>query len=374
MKFLMDIWTVQAPERDERRRQQERRDAAANSTPAPSASDSSTAVAPTVPDSLPLPVTAPRPNSSDIPSLVTPQASEANVTDQPSTNQGVTQPVPTVDRARQELSALYTRFYLLLVLLLFLTLYSTTWPPLLRKLYIRFLSMCYLSYNIPQIHRNIMRNCRKAFQWRFVAGQAVLRLLPFSYFYLRKDNVLFVETNSDWMLALVGWVWIQVCILVSQELFGPRCLVPKTFSGWFPAAYDYHPILREDDEENGNSMPLGFTQATTASSQAVTSAIPSSFSNAAVRDDQKDDHGQKGKRCFDCAICMQQLEVPVVARETERGSSSAAGIGAGVKDLLFSHRQYMVTPCRHIFHSVCLESWMRYRLQCPICRDNLPPL
>ena len=373
MKFLMDIWTVQAPERDERRRQQERRDAAASLASAPSASTPSTEAASTALDTLPLPVTAPRPASSDVPSTMTPQAPEANVRDQPSTTQGTIQPVPTVDRARQELSALYTRFYLLLVLLLFLTLYSTMWPPLLRKLYIRLLSICYLSYYIPQIHRNIIRNCRKPFQWRFVAGQAVLRLLPFSYFYLHEDNVLFVETNSNWMLVLVGWVWIQVCILVSQELFGPRCLVPKTLSGLFPAAYDYHPILRED-EENGNSMPLGFTQATTASSQEVTSAMPSSFSNAAVREDKKDGHDQKGKRCFDCAICMQQLEVPVVARDTEGGSNSAAGFGAGVKELLFTHRQYMVTPCRHIFHSVCLESWMRYRLQCPICRDNLPPL
>jgi len=28
----------------------------------------------------------------------------------------------------------------------------------------------------------------------------------------------------------------------------------------------------------------------------------------------------------------------------------------------------MVTPCRHVFHSNCLEGWMRFRLQCPNCR------
>jgi hypothetical protein len=39
-----------------------------------------------------------------------------------------------------------------------------------------------------------------------------------------------------------------------------------------------------------------------------------------------------------------------------------------------SRRTYMVTPCRHIFHTACLESWMRLRLQCPICRDTIPPV
>ena len=71
---------------------------------------------------------------------------------------------------------------------------------------------------------------------------------------------------------------------------------------------------------------------------------------------------------IDCAICCEVLEVPVVkAGETD---PAATGGVAGV----FARRAYMVTPCRHIFHSACLEGWMRFRLQCPICREELPPL
>jgi formate dehydrogenase maturation protein FdhE len=74
----------------------------------------------------------------------------------------------------------------------------------------------------------------------------------------------------------------------------------------------------------------------------------------------------KGKRLFDCAICMQELEVPVIPA----GAPGDTGLGAN----LLARRNYMVTPCRHIFHSVCLEGWMKYRLQCPNCRETLPPL
>jgi hypothetical protein len=70
----------------------------------------------------------------------------------------------------------------------------------------------------------------------------------------------------------------------------------------------------------------------------------------------------------DCAICMQVLEVPVVGAG-EDASTSAGGVAG-----MLARRLYMVTPCRHVFHSNCLEGWMRFRLQCPICRENLPPL
>jgi hypothetical protein len=66
---------------------------------------------------------------------------------------------------------------------------------------------------------------------------------------------------------------------------------------------------------------------------------------------------------------MQDLEVPIV----EAGGSAADASLGGSAGLL-ARRMYMVTPCRHIFHSACLEGWMKYRLQCPICRETLPPL
>jgi len=65
---------------------------------------------------------------------------------------------------------------------------------------------------------------------------------------------------------------------------------------------------------------------------------------------------------------MQVLEVPVVGAG-EDASANAGGVAA-----MLARRLYMVTPCRHVFHSTCLEGWMRFRLQCPICRENLPPL
>ncbi|KAL9026527.1 MAG: hypothetical protein Q9196_004820, partial [Gyalolechia fulgens] len=342
MKFLMDIWTVQAPERVERRRQQERGDGSMNNAAAILAPAQNAVITSASLDTLPLPATATRAASPNPPPAVLTQTEGSPGDNQNSTDaQPNTETTPT-NTARRELSALYTRFYLLLLVLLFLTLYSTSWPSLFRTVYVRLLSMSYLSFYIPQIYRNIIRNCRKALQWRFVVGQAALRVLPMAYLYLYRENVLFVERDSNWMIALCGWSWFQVWILISQELFGPRFFVPGVCSKWIPAAYDYHPILREEDEETGASFPIGFTQAATSSPDAADS--PSSSNNILVS--RIGEGSGKGKKLFDCAICMQCLEVPIVPRDAGSGNTGTAttGIGVGVKDLVFSRRAYMVTP------------------------------
>ncbi|KAI4087432.1 MAG: hypothetical protein LQ344_006768 [Seirophora lacunosa] len=327
MKFLMDIWIVQGPERDERQRQQQRRDAPATTPAAVPRPAAHATTASADADTLPLPVTASRPTSSDASPAATQQPQVPIAGDPPTNDTQTTAPNTPVNTTRRELSALYIRFYLILVGLLFLSLYSTAWPPLLRTVYARVLAFSYLSYFVPQIYRNIIRNCRKALQWRFVVGQSVLRILPIAYCYLYWDNVLFVETNTNWMIAIFGWSWLQVWILISQELFGPRFFVPQVCSKWIPAAYDYHPTLREEDEETGASFPVGFTQPPAPSFDA---AVASSSSNNEPNVKKGEDIG-KGKKSFDCAICMQSLEVPVVPRDAESGNTGTltAGIGTG---------------------------------------------
>lgn len=314
------------------------------------------------PGGLPLPVTAPRPSLFD--TGATPifmPSDQAGLEDF-----GLTAATPTNLNARvaarmPRLSSLFTRFYLLLLFTLFLSINATAWPAPVRRVYFTLLGLLYVSFWIPQIHRNVQRNCRHALNWEFVLGQSVLRLLPFVYLYGYKHNVLF--TNIDYYsLAFLGiWVWIQVLLLASQELVGPRWFLPR--GDWAPPAYDYHPVLREDEE--GDTMPIGFSQATTDTS-TPTSPIQERGSTTSRRGSLAKETREKGKRIFDCAICMQDLEVPVIEAGAPKDNSLAGG--------LLARRMYMVTPCRHIFHSACLEGWLKYRLQCPICREGLPPL
>lgn len=367
-RFRMDIYNVQEPERQERGRERERIRAQNSPAPPPQA-NTSPSTAPIVTaagaDSLPLPATASRAAAvTNIPIII---PSDQDIDAEIAQVANAASAVPTIAQAQRpnasdpantsDMALSYGQYMLLLMLFFFLTISSATWPSMLRSIYINTLSLIYLSFWTPQIYRNVMRNCRKAFLWKFVFGQSILRLVPFAYFYLKEDNVLFAETSPITMLVLTGWLWVQIWVLVAQEVLGPRFGLPR---GWLPEAWDYHPILREDDTEDGG-MPIGLVQA------------PGSPQLERVKT------GEEGKRksdahtrSVDCAICMQVIEVPVVPAG-EDGASGVAGGAASVTAML-ARRLYMVTPCRHVFHSACLEGWMRFRLQCPICRENLPPL
>jgi transmembrane E3 ubiquitin-protein ligase len=59
---------------------------------------------------------------------------------------------------------------------------------------------------------------------------------------------------------------------------------------------------------------------------------------------------------------------------------TAAGAGATCNrecticymDVDVSKREYMVTPCDHLFHQACLNQWIDIKLECPVCRSTLP--
>ena len=213
-----------------------------------------------------------------------------------------------------------------------------------------------------------MRNCRKALRWEFVLGQSALRLVPVTYFYLYDQNVGLLKVDNRAGLCFIAWVWLQICVLVSQDILGPRVFVRKS---WVPLAYDYHPILHEDEENT--RVLLGSTSSASAPSSPTLSKFEKPPAGAAESKESK------YTLVFDCAICMQRVEVPIVPNTSSSsqsvhssgGAASTAGIGGSA---FIWRRNYMITPCKHVFHKNCLEAAMRYRLQCPICREGLPPL
>ena len=358
VKFIFDIWTVQVGDPAVAQRERQRRAAATASTanvannpnhaaPTAAAVDGTTplveateaptpapAVAPPPPpplseEGLPLPATA-RASATSPPIIVLPPG------------QGGTAAQDFSPRA--SFASLYSRFYFALINLMFFTLWTTSWPATARHIYTNVLTFCFFSQWIPQIYRNIKRNCRKALTWEYVVGTSILRAVPILYWYVDGGNILFATTYPGTATVLLCWLWLQIMVLLSQNYLGPRLFIPEK---WCPPAYDYHPILYDDLEAGG--LPIG----------EITSASEGKDSSA-----DKDKAGSR--KVFDCAICMNEIDVPVVSKD-EKGKS-----GAGRSWL--EQRNYMVTPCRHIFHSECLEGWMNLRLVCPVCREGLPPL
>lgn len=119
-----------------------------------------------------------------------------------------------------------------------------------------------------------------------------------------------------------------------------------------------------DGDEEGATMPLNITTTDTDTASPI--PLDASPSDPTSKQAGESKGKGKGKKVFDCSICAQDIEVPVIMAGAEDGASATG--------MILQRRMYMVTPCRHIFHAGCLEGWMRYRLMCPNCREVLPPL
>jgi len=36
--------------------------------------------------------------------------------------------------------------------------------------------------------------------------------------------------------------------------------------------------------------------------------------------------------------------------------------------------EFIMTPCKHLYHYYCLDEWMKQKAECPICKTQLPPI
>ncbi|KAL3237385.1 ubiquitin-protein ligase TUL1 [Nakaseomyces bracarensis] len=192
------------------------------------------------------------------------------------------------------------------------------------------------SYWIPQIVRNCVKglpsrrerrrvlpvlNRRRAVKWpllwQFILGTTFIRCIPIIYLFSYSANVFRHEKNHKIVILLILWLVIQTGILYSQDILGSRWFLPKHA---IPEEYSYH---------------------------------------RAISQQHLMEHGGSVDHTVDCSICM--TEFPVYVEEIPETHK-------------VDKESYMVTPCDHMFHTPCLESWMNYKLQCPVCRSPLPPL
>jgi hypothetical protein len=268
---------------------------------------------------------------------------------------------------RQLSSMIYSRYFFVLFSFMFLTVMSVSWPSPVRHVYEYTVLIILYSYWVPQIYRNIRRGSRRAFLLSFVISMSLIRLVPILYVCLVPNNILSHRYDPVLAAVISGWQWIQVLILLLQSVLGPRFFLPR---GYLPDLYDYHPIITEEDLEAGFAFDKDPDTVITkhlhgdGSGSELSSTSSQSDSERPLLSGKDSSHGQSNK--VDCAICMNEIDLVIVPRNHASLASTPANV--------LARRRYMVTPCRHVFHTECMEQWMRTKLQCPVCRNPLPPI
>lgn len=91
----------------------------------------------------------------------------------------------------------------------------------LRSHAVLLLFICY-SFWIPPIVHNIQRDVKQSLQPAYVFGMSISRLLLPLYAFGCPYNILRTSPDEDLCWALVGWVGLQVAVLMAQHIWGAR--------------------------------------------------------------------------------------------------------------------------------------------------------
>lgn len=65
------------------------------------------------------------------------------------------------------------------------------------------------------------------------------------------------------------------------------------------------------------------------------------------------------------------LPSPIVYRSHERTSRSSNGCAICMEDFEDGDSCRILTSCKHMFHPICIENWLRNHLTCPLCRVSI---
>lgn len=215
---------------------------------------------------------------------------------------------------RRELAGLHGKFYIGLATVLIVIWIAPSW--------FYTIVFCLYGFWVPQIVHNARTGVRNPLHRAYLFGMSTARLLIPLYIFGCPSNFFRVvdeatfEIRYDLCIALVVWVGLQVSILVAQDKFGPQFFIPRQF---LAPKYDYRRAFPHNNISSTSTL------------------INSNIQGG----------GLEAGASPDCTICYFAVD---------------------------QHEDnYLVCPCDHTFHEACLVPWMEIKMECPTCRQPLPP-
>jgi hypothetical protein len=93
----------------------------------------------------------------------------------------------------------------------------------------------------------------------------------------------------------------------------------------------------------------------------------------AVKKLKKDREGLEEEELV-CPICYGELDEDPEATVRNTATDPNNPGGDAARALVAKPiKKCMVTPCKHYYHPSCLKQWMDQKMECPTCRQELPP-
>ena len=211
-------------------------------------------------------------------------------------------------------------------------------------------SIIFLYYTIPwlsQILYSILTNTRPPMSRHYIIFLSLSRLYLPIYIKGINGNIYDLKPSYLKVFLLILITFIEVVILLLQKTLGPRTILPTKFR---KRGYDYYKDnvnIEQHVSKNPNCIIC---------LQSLSVEVDENF-NTIIK---------KIKRRNKCDKIMKICYLDALNEKIKRWIKNIEG--KAVK------KKYMITPCDHVFHTLCLEKWMKQKNECPYCKGVIPPI
>ena len=299
----------------------------------------------------------------------------------------------TTEVLRRQIAMLHLRFYCAMAASFLLFFYI---GDKYRTLYI----LTLYSFWVPQIIMNVLTEAKTPMHTSYIYGMSVTRMLAPLYLFGIRNNFLrevYPEAPYDPFMCqmLVLWVGIQTALLIGQGKYGARFLIPARF---LPPKFDYSrpipaamlppgaldvPTNMEAMEDREDSLRLS---PNSERQSLISETSPSRGRHTTAETTRNRIRGKNRATRSESGMMTTEEHHTTTSATSDVTSSSPTNNGnsSSLHSLECSicyepidvrkRHDYMLAPCNHLFHRECLVQWMDVKMECPICRTELPAL
>ena len=222
------------------------------------------------------------------------------------------------------------RFYFVFYCLLLCTLVSI-------KLWYTYFFFTFFLFGgtwIFQIYYSVKKGTKPPMPYSYIFITSLFKMLIPIYLKAYNNNIFSLRPSYLKVFICISVVFIEAIIVSLQKLLGPKFFIPEKYR---EQVFDYYKSEEEIPDNTKNNECVICLE---------------NLDNLAVNNQDEDDEIFKTNGNYIEKLAM------MIQRWNKRKNN----------------KPYMKTPCGHVFHTRCLETWLEIKNECPYCRQRIPPL
>jgi hypothetical protein len=197
-----------------------------------------------------------------------------------------------------------------------------------------------------QIYHSVKNSTKPPMSFEYIFSFTLGKMIIPIYLKAYPYNIFELKPSYTKVIIISLTLLIELIIISLQKILGPKFFIPKYLKG---EQYDYY---RNNNEINENELE----------NICAICLVKINDDPTKESDIKYELNSSKDNDIFDS--------------DDDEKSSLSEKIINGIKNWKnkITKKPIMITPCHHIYHTICLERSLQSKNICPVCRTKIPPV